>query len=867
MSAKFSWINFDPKFIKSIVYSERTPKKFRPSFETDDLDLLLPYMEDISYVPDKEFVRHYRNEILDYFFAGSVHLVNITKALQKKHYRGIETGSMEDMLFNLKKLRLTSTVLSLFIHELKMKGKSIEEDTEASIFAYPKSIDLDSSIVHDTTLYDFQEDAVHALKKFFVDDDKKAGFLVMPTGSGKTRVATYFLLRDMVSRGYQVVWLTHRSMLIEQTADAFFLSSTLVKLADKSRSKMKMVCVSGQHSTVKALEQDDDVMILGVQSICRNTVYFPAVLGPKVIIVVDESHHTLAPSYRRTIEAIRKISPTAKLLGLTATPVRISEEGTNRLMALFDGQIIHSVPMSKLIADGSLATPHYMPVQTNLNFETDITIDERSYIKKWGELAPSLVEKIANTCERNELIVNTYLKQKAKFGKTLVFALNATHCISLCEEFQKHKISCDYIYCAHPGNEEKIERFKNGLLDVLVNINVLTEGSDVPDIQTVFLTRPTTSDVLLMQMIGRGMRGKSFGGTETVNIVDFCDKWTSFTRWLNPKFLFEEVTPPSFDNNRYTPGTIERIPWDMIRDIIDGIHTSIIGELNSMLTLPVGWYDVIDEYGNDTKVLVFEDQLAGYDKLFKDGDYIHCNPDLSAIEALDKYFDDFGLLPSENDLQLVLDIFRMESHAPVLKEFEERKLIDPSIVGKRLKDSNARIAEIEFEIESIYDGYREIIDSIYGGFDSYKGRVYDFIKFPNGITPLGAKIAEFPFDFLTLDRTPVYDLEEMVLEVIDEMFDGQFENLPSVSWTDKFYESYFGVYYPKYNRIKINSILNSKDVPQEVIKFVIYHELIHCTYHKHDKDFRAEEHKYPNFIQHEHFLDFTFPKFQIKYAI
>ena len=97
-------------------------------------------------------------------------------------------------------------------------------------------------------------------------------------------------------------------------------------------------------------------------------------------------------------------------------------------------------------------------------------------------------------------------------------------------------------------NSKVIDAFKNNKLDVLVNVNIMTEGSDVPDIQTVFLTRPTQSEGLLMQMIGRGMRGKQAHGTETANIVDFHDQWSTYNKWLNPEWIVcdeisDEETP------------------------------------------------------------------------------------------------------------------------------------------------------------------------------------------------------------------------------------------------------------------------------------------------------------------------------------
>lgn len=77
------------------------------------------------------------------------------------------------------------------------------------------------------------------------------------------------------------------------------------------------------------------------------------------------------------------------------------------------------------------------------------------------------------------------------------------------------------------------------------------------------------------------------------------------------------------------------------------------------------------------------------------------------------------------------------------------------------------------------------------------------------------------------------------------MWNGSYEGISGISWTDKPYKTYYGVYYPDNNSIKINSVLNSKNVPVEVIKFVIYHEMLHRDYHKHDKTFRELEQQYP----------------------
>ena len=78
----------------------------------------------------------------------------------------------------------------------------------------------------------------------------------------------------MISNGYQVIWLTHRAMLIEQTANTFYRLSPLIKDNNEDMEEFKMVCISGQHSNVKIMEEDDNLIISSVQSLCNNTEYF-----------------------------------------------------------------------------------------------------------------------------------------------------------------------------------------------------------------------------------------------------------------------------------------------------------------------------------------------------------------------------------------------------------------------------------------------------------------------------------------------------------------------------------------------------------------------------------------------------------------
>lgn len=181
----------------------------------------------------------YYQEIMDGFFANSTHLVSIMKAFVKINYQGAKLGSMDEMLVCLKSFRLTTTVLRLILSEFYRQGKQTQLEDDVSIFTYPKTIDLTNSIANELPLFDYQEAAVSSLKEHFIENNQRAGVLQMPTGSGKTRMAVRFLLQDMVSRGYQVVWLTHRAMLIEQTADSIYQAAPIIKLTNKDKDSFK----------------------------------------------------------------------------------------------------------------------------------------------------------------------------------------------------------------------------------------------------------------------------------------------------------------------------------------------------------------------------------------------------------------------------------------------------------------------------------------------------------------------------------------------------------------------------------------------------------------------------------------------------
>lgn len=866
---RFSWANFPKAFLQALLTSTKGSRRVKVDpVVMDDVDMMSSYVDSICKYPDNQFIIDFRREIEDYFLSGSNSLVKICRSFEKRNYGGIKVGSNGEMLQSLKEKKLTSTIREAYLKELIAYGRQITFEDDFT-YASEKTIDMKNSRIGDVPMEDFQEAAVEALDQYFNEEGGQNGILMLPTGGGKTRVATMFLIKHMISQGYQVIWLAHRHMLIDQAADSLYKISPQAAKENKDIEELHMLCISGKHSNVRALRNHDDIIVASVQSLCINTVFLPNILKKKVMIVVDESHHAVAPSYKSIIDTIRKERPDAKLLGLTATPVRGSDKETIKLKNLFDNKIVYQIGIDELIAKGFLATPVYDEISTNEDIEKYTTKDEHRYIKKWGEMPPDLLRKVAESNARNEVIVDQYVKNKDKYGKTLVFALNGYHCIVLNEMFRKAGVKSDYIYTLNKDNDDKIRDFQEGKLDVLININILTEGSDVPDIQTVFLTRPTGSETLLMQMVGRGMRGLGCGGTETINIVDFCDKWTTINKWMHPKHILEEYEkkeedPVDKETKTYTYEPANLIPAEMIKDLAEVVHYVGDGSVKYGYALPAGWFNIFDTMGNNRKMLVFENQIKPYERMRRMQDRIENDMTIDGKWVFNKCFTGMETAPLAEDLDDLIGYLRKAKEFPELITFDERKVIEPYLVSKKLAEENLHIRQLAGRIKEIYEEHKSLIDSIYYNYESYKTRVVDWIASEDGIVPIGSIVEEVEEEYPRISKEPFPEsLEKLMDEVIKEMrheFPDDFKT-PSIEWSENVSRKVFADYTYDFNAIRINSILNFANIPREVLKYLIYHECLHQENMSHDKAFREKEQRYPNFHDWDNWLDYQYPMY------
>ncbi|MBD2304091.1 DEAD/DEAH box helicase [Chroococcidiopsis sp. FACHB-1243] len=395
-----------------------------------------------------------------------------------------------------------------------------------------------------------QHDALNKLQRWYQTKHSThhGGILVLPTGGGKTFTAMRFLCTHPLPEGYKVLWLAHTHHLLEQSL--YSLESEVKLIRNKQKLNVRVVSGTTGHFRPSQIQTSDDVLICTLQTITRaysdnnkdnKLKEFLKAAGNKLFVVFDEAHHSPAPSYCRFIRALREDKPNMYLLGLTATPTHSNEKKVGWLNTLFLQGILYQISPRDLMATGVLAKPIFETSCTTVKPEFDEN-QYKQWVKDFRELPEEIITKLAENQERNAFIAKTYAENRKRYGKTIIFTDRWFQCEQLSDfiKQQDREIKVGTVYThidADPGsadarnkrskneNAEVLEKFRNNKLDVLINVRMLTEGTDVPNVQSVFLTRQTTSQILMTQMVGRALRGVKFGGTKEAYIVSFIDDW------------------------------------------------------------------------------------------------------------------------------------------------------------------------------------------------------------------------------------------------------------------------------------------------------------------------------------------------------
>ena len=221
------------------------------------------------------------------------------------------------------------------------------------------------------------------------------------------------------------------------------------------------------------------------------------------LIIVDEAHHSTAPTYLKTINYFKP----KRLIGFTATPNRTDGQGLNKV---YD-RICYQRDIIWAIKNGYLCDIYLRQIESQ---EIDL---RRCHVKEDGAIGETdfqqseLVKALANSAPFIKKVYDEYA-----FGQTLIYVAGVPlarkvaeiipNCMAISGDMDLH------------DREAILQEFMRGRVPCLVSVDALKEGVDLPNVQTLIYCRPTLSSLLYTQIVGRGLR--TYPGKEYLNLIE-----------------------------------------------------------------------------------------------------------------------------------------------------------------------------------------------------------------------------------------------------------------------------------------------------------------------------------------------------------
>ena len=354
-------------------------------------------------------------------------------------------------------------------------------------------------------LLDFQEDlAAQIVETCALPPPQNIGLVALPTGGGKTRTATCAVL-DLMNRGTRsVLWLAPSRELLEQAVSTF--SDLWARYPSQLSSLDLLRSQASGEFPVSALPT---VHFATPQMLYRRAVDSPGRLPTWDLVVFDEAHLADAPTFRESLNVARtRGDKPCAAFGLSATPGRRDDRGTESLIDLFGRRLLTSAKLGK----DAFETLQKKGVLARVDFR--IIPSSRKPSGAEPALDPQRFGATVTLCEK-----------LAAEGRTLLFAGSVAHAAALAVALRGRGVRAKHVSGRTPlGARASILRsFQEGSVDVLCNKSLLATGYDCPSIANVVLTVPVKSPILFEQIVGRASRGPAVGGNERSTAWYFDD--------------------------------------------------------------------------------------------------------------------------------------------------------------------------------------------------------------------------------------------------------------------------------------------------------------------------------------------------------
>ena len=323
-------------------------------------------------------------------------------------------------------------------------------------------------------LRDYQIDICSRVSEAF--EHHRSVMVQMPTGTGKTMVLAELVKRlKMKDEGLKILIVAHRRELIEQ------IKATIKRMGLNTNNHLSLIL-------------NQSIIVESIQTISR---CIDALDFIPSLVVIDEAHHALAKTYKMMWETW----PDVKFLGLTATPCRLNGKG---FTDLFD-VLVQSWDIPTFIKEKWLSTYDFVSIKADSRTQQLITS-----LKKRGADGDYQVKEMDAVLNKLPSIERLYncVTEFARNRKGFVYAINISHARCIAEYYQSQGVNAVAIDSHTPVKEREriISSFRSGGLQVLVNVDIFSEGFDCPDVEFIQLARPTLSLAKYLQMVGRGLR-------------------------------------------------------------------------------------------------------------------------------------------------------------------------------------------------------------------------------------------------------------------------------------------------------------------------------------------------------------------------
>jgi DNA repair protein RadD len=396
-------------------------------------------------------------------------------------------------------------------------------------------------------LFPHQRNAIFRVKSHISTEPRRV-LLHMPTGAGKTRTTMNIIADHLrVHEPSLVIWLAYSEELCEQAASEF--EQAWYHLGNRSINMHRY----WGHRDLNLEDVSDGLIIAGLgkmYSTAKRNLFTIGQLGSRSgLVVIDEAHQAIAPTYRLVLDSLLVHYRGPGLLGLTATPGRTwsdiaaDEEladffGRKKVMLEVEG---YDNPVQYLVEEGYLASTSFEPLHVASGI--DLSPADLQQLQTDLDIPDRILRRLAEDEMRNLAIVNRLRKLVRDHRRIIVFAATVQHAELLSAVLQACGIDALSVTGQTPGAERtrRINRYKeDGTLPVvLCNYGVLTTGFDAPKTSAALIARPTKSLVLYSQMVGRATRGPRAGGNskaEIITVVDsnlpgFGNVAEAFTNW------------------------------------------------------------------------------------------------------------------------------------------------------------------------------------------------------------------------------------------------------------------------------------------------------------------------------------------------